>query len=74
MLCPLQSVIPDKSLLFDNGSIGNSLHENGMIITHLQIEVELSSPKFAMVEKEPKQQSIEIRYIPFQNVLVLMIL
>ena len=73
MLCPLQSVIPDKSLLFDNISLGNSLHENGMTITHLQIEFELSSPKLAMVEKLPKQQYIEIRHIPFQNLNILLL-
>ena len=35
--------------------------------THVQREVELSSPEISMMEKVPKQQYVEIRYIPFHN-------
>ena len=35
--------------------------------THVQIEVELSSPDFSMTEKVPNQQYVEIFPISFQN-------
>ena len=34
---------------------------------HVQIEVELSSPKISIMDKVPKQKFVEIRSTPFQN-------
>ena len=38
-----------------------------MTITHVQREVELSSPELPMMERVPKQQYVEIRPKSFQN-------
>ena len=54
MICPLQSVISDTSISFDNGSLENYFHEDVMTSTHVQIQGELSSLELPMMEKGTK--------------------
>ena len=35
--------------------------------THVQREVELSSPELSVMKKRPRQESVEIHHIAFQN-------
>ena len=39
ILCKMQSVSSDRSVSFDNGSIGNSFHINEVTSTHVQREI-----------------------------------
>ena len=54
IICPMQSVRSDTSILFDNGSIGDSFHKNDVTITHVHREVQSYSPEHSMMEKGPK--------------------
>ena len=54
MICPLQSVISDTSISFDNGSLEKYLHNNVMTSTHVKIQVELYLQELLIMEKGTK--------------------
>ena len=54
----------EKNEIFNNTTRKNTTQKYN---THVQREVELSSPEFSIMEKGPNQQYVDIRPITFHN-------